>query len=130
MLHVQKVTRDVWHYYKKINIKKLCNMAFAKWKLVTSIFTNPTWNPRSLFCCRLVSAMFPFIVSCLQGPCQQDGYPLSLCLMQKHSVSCRSKWCNWHLIHTPCFIPTTKGNTISLGWPHLQRFTQDPAWYP
>jgi len=33
------------------------------------------------------------------------------------------------LIKVDAAITTTKGNTISLGWPHLQRFTQYRAQY-
>ena len=46
---------------------------FWKRKLVTSISANLTRRPWPLFCRRpfSASAMFPFIIFCLSGPCQQ-----------------------------------------------------------
>jgi len=67
--------------------------------------------------------MFPIVVLRLPGPCQQVA---SL----SHIASWESNECNLRLVRSSWFISKTKGNTIGLGWPHLQRFTRRPAWHP
>ena len=62
-------------------------------------------------------------VSYLPGPREQVA---SL----SHIASLGSNQSNWCLVRTSLLIPMTKGNTISLGWPRLQRFTRCPARHP
>jgi len=112
MLQVQRETWGVPHRNKNKHGKnKQCD--FWKRQLVTSIPANPTWKPGPPFLRRPVSAMFPIVILRLPEPCQQVA---SL----SHIASWGSNQHNWRLVRTSWFIPTTKGNTIRLGWPRLQ----------
>jgi len=103
-------------------MEKICNVTFRK-ESWSNIPTNPTWRPWPPFYRRPVSAMFSIAILHLSRPRQQVA---SL----SHITSWGSNRHNWRLFHTSWFIPTTKGNTISLGWPCLQRFTHCPVQHP
>jgi len=96
---------------------------FWKRKLVISIPTNSTWRPWTPFCYRPVSAIFPVTAPCLLGPRQQ--------FVSSHNKEPPDSEVNdandaWSEQHYSLGLPL-KRNTISLGWPRLQRLTQCPA---
>jgi len=97
-------------------------MWFLEKKLVTSILAN--WHGSlGLRSAADLSVMFLIVIIHLPGPCQQVA-------SISHIASWGSSQRNWRLVRTSWFIPTTKGNTIGLRWPRLQRFTCCPIWHP